>query len=228
MYLKEIIKALEKCDIGNTLYFEDCEYRIFSYLKSQNLKFKYFSGATKLVLLFENCDYVIKIPFTGSSEEVSYYNEEYHEEYSDYSYVDFSNAGDNCGEWDYCEIESNNYKLAKEEDLKICFAGTSKLTTINGYPIYIQKRIKRFGNNYSLAGVNLKEFETIEKTCQNVGYYNTSFHFWIREVIKLYGKNFADRLLIFLKECKINDLRGDNIGYLDNKPVLVDYAGFHD
>ena len=46
--------------------------------------------------------------------------------------------------------------------------------------------------------------------------------------IKLYGKDEFVEFSNFLDCCRINDLHGYNCAYIDDKFVLIDYAGYHD
>lgn len=46
------------------------------------------------------------------------------------------------------------------------------------------------------------------------------------EFLRVYGKTFFDRFVKFLEDFEIDDLHCDNIGYIENNPVVLDYSGF--
>lgn len=50
---------------------------------------------------------------------------------------------------------------------------------------------------------------------------------WGRLVISLYGKQVTKKLCEFIKEYKINDLHGSNIGYKNDRPIILDFSGYY-
>lgn len=50
---------------------------------------------------------------------------------------------------------------------------------------------------------------------------------WGKLVISLYGKQITKKLCKFIKEYKINDLHGANIGYKNGKPIILDFSGYY-
>ena len=49
---------------------------------------------------------------------------------------------------------------------------------------------------------------------------------WVKMVICLYGKRVAMKLEKFTCKHHINDLHVGNIGFLNNKPILLDFSGY--
>ena len=49
----------------------------------------------------------------------------------------------------------------------------------------------------------------------------------MRDAINWYGENEIEKLLKFINDEKINDLHSGNLGYLNDRPVIVDYAGYN-
>lgn len=50
---------------------------------------------------------------------------------------------------------------------------------------------------------------------------------WAKMVINLYGKKVAKALCEFVQENGINDLHNENIGYKNNRPVILDFSGYY-
>lgn len=59
---------------------------------------EYFNGASKAVLVFPDCDYVIKIPFNGYQSEINDYDDDNEDDYWDrepeFEHYDFECAPD--------------------------------------------------------------------------------------------------------------------------------------
>ena len=50
---------------------------------------------------------------------------------------------------------------------------------------------------------------------------------WLKMVWLLYGEKFTRALERWLNENHINDLHVHNIGYLKDKPIIMDFCGYH-
>ena len=172
---------------------------------------KYACGATKGVLIFENLGFVIKIPFI-------------YDEYGE----DLRGAYLTEDGWNYCEQEEKIYNKIEEPEFKQMFLKTEKLTNIHGFPIYIQdyadsitKNIdKNNGSSHSQED-NKRVDSIIEEN--DFSYINTE---WEADVLTKYGKEFYIDFKKKISKYEIDDLRGDNVGYKDGMPVIIDYAGF--
>lgn len=196
------------------------------------------NGATKLVLipLDDDKDFVIKIPFTGtinydyeehdcdeerssSSKTSSYYD------YVGESYIDFHNSGRNEGDWDYCATEANRYNIAKEEGFEIYFAETRLIGHIRDYPIYVQEKCTVFSGftNSHDPDINKKTI----KVCKDAGFDYWMPIDWLTDFRFYYGEARLTEFIHFLYEKDwYDDLRGPNLGYIGDRPVLIDYSGY--
>lgn len=177
----------------------------FSVTSNFNVSIKY--GASKLVIISNNNDeyserYVVKIPF-------------------DYAVMDYCNE----------ELKTYNsvlddYENFKEYFAECWFAGLVDVKDNDGFlnhvPVYIMRR----------ADVDENEVE------------NSSYDFWINdggkpdcydpegneEVINCfknyYGKELGEAIEEVINELGIGDLHTANIGFNDDKPVLIDYSSY--
>lgn len=50
---------------------------------------------------------------------------------------------------------------------------------------------------------------------------------WAARALVVYGKRKIKALCQFIKDEGINDLHGHNIGYLNGKPILLDFCGYY-
>lgn len=158
------------------------------------------NGHTKIVLIAEKGDYVIKF---WRRDTVRY---------------------------DYCTREAKIYQKAVKWGLQELFAPTIKVGYIEkGVPYYQQPRIETFG--FTLKGnTEVAYHPTVKKKLRHIisemEYYSCDSD-WFAYVLKSYGEVTLIKLIRFLKENKINDLRNENVGFKDGKPIIVDYSGFH-
>ena len=50
---------------------------------------------------------------------------------------------------------------------------------------------------------------------------------WTARAYQIYGKKFMKKFAELTNTYGINDLHQGNTGYLNNRPVLLDFAGYH-
>lgn len=214
--LNEILEALSNCNFDDLEDGYEFETQVITPFKSYyNKNFDWASGATKGVLIFKNYGFVLKIPFSYISGDP------------------ICNAYDGLDTWDYCSQEANRYSMAETEGLQDVFLETSLLDNINNYPIYIQPYAQIF-KNMETSDISKHSCISSEEEKQQTKSINEEYSFdditniWESEILALYGKDYYIKLKSFISDVDINDLRTANIGYYNNKPVLVDYAGFYE
>ena len=193
------------------------------------------SGASKFVILLddiEDFDLVVKIPFAGRNQEI-WNREKKCYENQDFCY--FECAADGKDGWDYCAAEYNIYKAAEAEGLNACFAAVDVLKTKLKYPVYMQEKAVSFSDYYyDEESEHYSEDEskytdeqldsTREKCRENkINSFNT---LWLTDFIQYYGADMFVKFSQFIRAKNINDLHGGNIGYIGNRPVLIDYSGW--
>lgn len=202
---------------GKSIFYEEDAHNMGQFLKNTKhfYDFNLFWGASKCVIIPDNEDYVIKIPFTGSYFET---------DEADYNiYENFTEAEEDEG-WDYCLVESKRFDFSKEFGLDDFFAPTIFIgftNDIHHFPIYIQPKCEAL--SYSTDKTSQ---EDREKTRSIVGYQSEIPISWLTEVRLMYGEDWLIDLVDFLKENGWNDLRSDNLGFYHNKPVIFDYSNF--
>lgn len=189
-------------------------------------RYDYAHGATKFVIIPNNpkADYVIKIPYTGCyNAESGYYLDTFYQSgYEDY--FEYCAADDEDRPWDYCAAEVKRYKIASKRGFGNCFAKIELLGFINNYPVYIQERCIVFkASNHSHSE---EENKRTSNCCDN--YYGINQN-WLTD-FRLYhsGTKLYEFTRFIHKKGWDDDLRNENIGYIKNRPVLIDYSGFLD
>lgn len=165
------------------------------------------SGATRWCFYSDECDVVVKIPR--------------------YKYTSF----------DYCEMEIRNYILAVKYGVeKIClpiiFVGE-----VNGIKLYTQRKYDASMSNLTRNAKQFKTLMNILNSTKNskmifvsAGHlYGSSKNInlvWYSRMLQLYGKKFLRSFELFTREAQVNDLHDSNIGWLEGKPIILDYAGY--
>ena len=165
------------------------------------------SGETKIVIIFDDEDWVIKIPFNFAGVKPSY------------KYDDF------------CHIEAKNYKRAVEENLEKFFAPMYFLGDYEfedgccdfSCPIYIMKKIEVNEDvNSEYAASNYEGDEDDYDDCDFSGEDGAMIcldsSWTVNETINLWD---------FLCDCNINDVHTGNIGLDENgRYIICDYSGY--
>lgn len=217
----------------------------------------FFMGATKAVFDIPQRDYVVKVPFNGgeSSHAPSYNSDEDSWRSSDCRFTKFSFADRNSGEgssWDYCEQEAIIYNKAVQLGIGDMFAGTIKIAEANYYPIYASERAETYSQvDYGTTSSN----ETIRHIFADVKPYypegsklykigkqfmkecdateefsipNRMSLEFLGYMINYYGEDKILTLCDFLDKNRLNDFHSSNVGFIGDRPVLIDYSGFYE
>ena len=178
------------------------------------------SGATKAVIIPAEEDFVIKIPFQGFIGE--YYNHDkecWEDEFISYDSAHYSDSA-----WDYCLSEVEIYKMAVNAGVQQIFAKTEFITTVNGHPIYIQEKADIFER-----GEHSHSREQLRKTREKTkDYYCEANEDWLTDVLEYYGEDIFLDFLRFVDDLEITDLHSGNLGYINDRPVITDYSGYHE
>ena len=217
--LDEILEALSYGTFDENDEAEFYPVVVQPFSEKYKKPFDYATGATKGVLIFEQLGFVIKIPFCRNTEDC-YYNSAY----SEYECCYFTGADTDNG-WDYCEAEADKYQRAKEEGISMCFAKTEKIGVIDGYPIYMQELASIYRNADYQSSHTEEDSRQVSSICSSNNFYIFNME-WLSDAFHFYGEKIFHKLLEFIRTVGINDLHDGNIGYIGNRPVLVDYSSF--
>lgn len=165
------------------------------------------NGETKTVFLHKEWDFVIKVP--------NYYSYARH---------------------NYCQLEADNYKKACAYRVERVLLETALLCTLkNGIQLYVQPRYTIDNNDYMDSPIHRHR---LQKKCNTYrkpivsrvagemydGYRLNNL--WLSRVIQLYGKRFMRSLEKWTQENRIGDLHDCNVGWMNNKPIILDYSGY--
>lgn len=196
------------------------------------------SGVTKGVLIFDELDYVIKIPLYCEYVEPCYgYDEENDESYvieeggpSGWCFGGVQVEGyihDN--NWDYCETESYRYLEAEKNAVSEYFAKTWFIGSVHSWPVYAQTRANMYCSSDSRTArskktYSQKEKDTVKHIKKSTGFYVADE--WMIDFINYWGEESLANLIKFCDAQYIGDLHYGNIGYICGAPCLVDYSSF--
>lgn len=185
------------------------------------------SGLTKIVLIPDDKDYVIKIPITKSG-----HYDYIEDENGNYTKGNFLIENNNWG--DYCSIEEELFN-SFTDDIKKIFAETRFITKVNDLPIYIQekvtvpyvRKIDLFDPDHypsdRKSDMDIHyELSAISKYCEHND-FQEDFSY---DILVNYGFDFLINLLQTIDYAGIYDLHAGNYGYKNYKPMIFDYSGY--
>ena len=119
--------------------------------------------------------------------------------------------------------EQELYIEAKMCGVEKFFAPITYLCTIGGFKFYIQKKVKS-GTRMDTDGESLSEASISLLNCCN----DTSFcqNDLFDDFYENYEEEELYKLIDFINDYDINDIYYKNVGFLNNLPVIIDYAGY--
>lgn len=183
----------------------------------KDLSYRVECGASKLCFIFDELDYVIKIPIIG---EAYFYNEDTKIYCETYYCEGYNNYIENEMDFDLSNIQ-------QEICLENIFVGT-----VSEMPIYIQKKAISYYDfimqknkkveNKEEINESKKELLSKIKKCHDFPHFEDGF---LLDILKLHPEWGVDEI----SELFFEDMRTDNYGYLENgEPVIFDYVGFNE
>ena len=211
--INDILPYVENYNFGE-FFTESEEDFLISCIKCDEAHdFDWEDGASKLVIIPEYNDFVIKIPFNGSYNLMS-------EEY-----IDFSQ--------NYCETEIDLYEkiIAENPIFAQFFLPLTRVEEFEKYDIYIQAKCKTFNNTNNEERKSSYSKESLAKSTEFGKKVFTRLPVdWIAGVLEvLKDESLLEEFINVLDKYDIGqDLHYGNIGYYNNKPIILDYAGFYE
>lgn len=194
--------------LKNELYFSDWVRDFGNPLSSCKIA----SGMTKYVIIPDNLNWVIKLPIQVKTKQ--YRREEFLTKFNAY---------------DYCDLETRNFAYAEEKGVNVFFAESYFLSLYKGIRIYIQRkakcdeqefddRLKKYASHYVSETYNEDVFnEVVSDYVLNM---NES------ESLEAVFGDVPTELYDLIEERNVNDLHCGNYGFINEKPVIIDYSGY--
>ena len=184
-----------------------------------NRHFKMDAGASKLVLIPLEGDYVYKIPLSYSEEGVLF--EELNED----------------GYHDFCEVEVDRCLEIKHAGFGDFIAKEEYVDFINGLSIYKMEKAVPFDEtrkylSNSSAGLS-NNYDSIYKRLNSSSYSESVANVisipieWMNILVERQGLlRTTDFFNYLIENGWDDDLHSGNIGFINNNPVLIDYSGY--
>lgn len=217
-------------------------YEAFISIFDDNIDFRIESGASKGVLIPRNkkLNFVIKIPFQENFNIDEMYSWGYSQicepnEPFVHAKVFVDNKWEGSDNYDdYCYCEALITDEARKAGVANFIAQTEiydeALVDFQTIPIYVSERAEE---SFDLAKSSKKtkrmtkgERETIANTVYS---HDSSIPIqWCFEAVEYYGIKMVDTFLNFVDEHRLNDFHSGNLGYIEGRPIIIDYSGFND
>lgn len=134
---------------------------------------------------------------------------------------------------DYCALEAYHYDMAKKYNVQRILLPIEKIASFeNGIKVYRQTKYSTgwYDREYrdktmsKKAFISMQDSKQFRKIMDSI--HDQISYEWVARIIQLYGKKFMLSFEQWLNEYEINDLHTGNIGMLNNRPILLDYAGY--
>lgn len=173
--------------------------------------FEWEVGATKLVIIPIEEDYVIKIPFNGSWK------------YGDFFYF---NGAESSFCDDYCEAELNIYEQAKQKGYERFFMPLVRVDCGVEYPVYVQQKVESYESEGEKNYFSKASKERI-KNSKKARFLTLPLEWKCCCLDSFNSIEEFDEFITFLCTEEINmDLHRGNIGFLNKQAVILDYGGY--
>ena len=185
-----------------------------------------FFGATKMVIVPINRNYVIKIPFTGiyHAERGEFkYDENDNYRWYPNDYYDFKFVSSTTG--NVCDEEIAMYDDASDS-LKKLIAPNEFVCWYGRVPVYVQEKVPTTCGWLDDEEVGIYSKARI-RIAEKLQYMHRRFYKnFILRLLDMFGIDEANRVLYEIDEC-IFDLHDENYGYRkDGSCILFDIAGY--
>lgn len=202
----------------------DSDWVSYEVGKNYSGDFRIDNGVSKMVIIPENEDFVIKIPFNGMYEyEWDDEEEDYDWENPSFDYFIGAEAPDVT---DYCWNEMLTIEKAQEAGFGGLFPNMEFLMCYNGIRFYIQEKVR---TSRAFHPVGLSQDSRDAANSLNMHYQCGSSE-WRAAIIEAYGTDFWVNFVNWDDENQIGtltDMHSMNYGYdMDGSPIILDASGF--
>lgn len=169
----------------------------------ENTDFAFDEGCSKKVIIFRSLGFVLKFDECGDSERE----------------VDLYNAAVDLGLKD-CFPETrlvcyhNNFQWTYQEMARSCFQ-------------IGRKTIAQQAENLKISSECLAIISNIISDIPHCTRTDCMDYKWLKLATHYFGYTFMGKLARFIQTNRINDLHRGNIGFINDRPVLIDFCGYH-
>lgn len=235
-------KALE----SNYLYKNFKEYLYEKISPIANIQI--FKGISKLAIVLEDYDFVIKIPFNGypdiirdESYPINWYSlskeerEDWTKKHQHLNFIDFQYADIEDDPTDYCLLELHKYEQIVIDGFSEYFAETAFFDFKDGHRIYVQEKVipdeQNYWNEENLPEEISDEVQTLTDSLQVTSYLPEDW--WAAALTK----HSFDEVIQFASYLEkdphdlrlIDDVHSGNIGRKeDGHPCFLDFSGYYE
>lgn len=207
---KTVLQWVKKLEVNSSM--DDWETQIKLEAVGLEDKATVNGGSSKVCFIPYEADFVIKWTYNNSDEDND----------------------------DEALKEVDMYNKAVEAGLDMFFPKTELFYVMNGINFIKQEKIDFSANNCSWSTseryiaktktasdkkVQLMD-KCFKKAAPNGRYARDLDSLWAKMALIIYGKRLCKTLCEFVIENKINDLHKSNIGYKNNRPIILDFSGF--
>ena len=178
-------------------------------------------GISKVVIIFKNLSFVIKIPFHGKwYDEWDEDYEEYYNKFEPFYCANSSNYDD------YCEAEVDAINEMICFGFEAIIAEEICIGEYNHTLFYIQEKVKK----YNCSTRYTPSYDSLTKARNLKYYYEYCDENWRASVIELYGEEYWTNFVDWVDNGHnfiLNDMHDGNYGYnYKGLPVLFDVSGY--
>ena len=215
----QILNLFKDCDFEHGISYDNFDYAIIDCMPD-DFPCTYACGVSKLAVLPEEEDFVIKIPFKGRGLKCD--DEFVNANRSDWHY------------WDYCYTELMYYHEAKvKHHAAAVLAKPHFIGYVHGYPIYVQQKAEtfksRYGDSFYYKMDDSADSRRKQRSVQSIcdSYDMDTFNMkWLTDVFDYYGSKQFNEFMNFIN--MIEDLHDNNVGYIGDRPVIIDFSDWYD
>lgn len=209
--------------------------KFFNYRKDVNKLLDYIAGITEDMMTYDGEDELDSYTTDFFGEDVQFdFDEGVSKKVIVFSNLGFVIKFDNCGD---SEREVDIYNAAVDCGLGDCFPTTKLLCYHNGCQWTYQEIAKSlFGNRKEqrekAERLKVKE-EAVEMIWNiiddipNCTRTDCLSRAWLKIAINYFGYTHMGKLARFIQVNRINDLHNGNVGFVNDRPVLIDFCGYH-
>lgn len=199
-------------------------------------------GATRLVIIPDELDVVIKIGAVGGV----FYSCPDDDDDSNETITDSYKTWNGCYDDNYCISEVNAYDVVRADySAALPFFLPIKVFYYDAHAYYVQQKIDITYSHYECSNDNemklyklkkpsYKSYEIVKHKMSNNRYEDVQLALdWMARGYEMYGADALNALLSYLVKTESGeaanaDLHYSNFGFAEGRPVIFDYAGFHE